>query len=432
LRPTVKCTRLIATILAVLFALLPVAAGPPQLKYVVIVTRHGVRSPTWDEARLNQYSAEPWPSWGVPPGDLTPRGRTLIKLMGSYYRDWLVENHLFTIQGCGSAARTFLWADTSERTLETGKALAESLLPGCPIAVHSRPDHQTDPLFSGIGTPDPGLSLNAVRDRLEPDSQKFLADHRAALDTLQSILSGGNAVPKKLPESPSGIGVSLQKKALELDGPLATGSTLSEDFLLEYLEGMTGNDLGWGRLTKEDLFRILDIHATYADLMRRTPYIARARGSNLLEHILRSIEQAVSGKPVAGAVGAPGDRVLLLVGHDTNLSNLSGMLGLSWHLQGYQPDDTPPGGALIFSLWQDSDSEQYFVRSQYIAQTVDQMRNATPLRISAPPAEQVLSIPGCAAVRRGAGCSWKVFQTTVRKAIDPSFISIETSGIGSN
>src|SRR5450755_634837 len=53
------------------------------------------------------------------------------------------------------------------------------------------------------------------------------------------------------------------------------------------------------------------------------------------------------GKRVPGALGRPGDALLILVGHDTNLSNLSGMLHLSWHLPGYQPDDTPPGGALI-------------------------------------------------------------------------------------
>ena len=37
------------------------AAPPPHLRYVVIISRHGVRSPTWNSARLNQYAAEPWP-----------------------------------------------------------------------------------------------------------------------------------------------------------------------------------------------------------------------------------------------------------------------------------------------------------------------------------------------------------------------------------
>jgi hypothetical protein len=52
----------------------------------------------------------------------------------------------------------------------------------------------------------------------------------------------------------------------------------------------------------------------------------------------------------AGAIGQQGSRVLVISGHDTNLSNMSGLLQLSWRLPGYQPDDTPPGGALVFSL----------------------------------------------------------------------------------
>ncbi len=70
-----------------------------QLKYAVIVSRHGVRSPTWETARLNQYSAEPWPDWDVPPGNLTAHGRTLIQLMGAYYREWLAGEHLFHAEG---------------------------------------------------------------------------------------------------------------------------------------------------------------------------------------------------------------------------------------------------------------------------------------------------------------------------------------------
>ena len=55
-------------------------------------------------------------------------------------------------------------------------------------------------------------------------------------------------------------------------------------------------DLGWGRLTKEKLFSVLEVHSVESDLMRRTPYLARARGSNLLEHVLLSIEQAERGE----------------------------------------------------------------------------------------------------------------------------------------
>jgi 4-phytase/acid phosphatase len=40
------------------------------------------------------------------------------------------------------------------------------------------------------------------------------------------------------------------------------------------------------------------------------------------------MQQAVEAKPVAGALTKPGDRLLILIGHDTNLSNIAGALGL--------------------------------------------------------------------------------------------------------
>jgi 4-phytase/acid phosphatase len=136
------------------------------------------------------------------------------------------------------------------------------------------------------------------------------------------------------------------------------------------------------------------------------------------------MEQAVTGKALPGALGPPGAAVLILVGHDTNLSNLSGMLGLSWHLPGYQPDDTPPGGALIFSLWQQPDTAQFFVRTQYLAQTLQEMRSATPLTMAAPPAEEGVAVAGCESARGSIGCSWETFAKTLQRAIDNRFVSM--------
>ena len=403
--------RLALFLAASLLAVWPAgSAGRPQLKYVVIVSRHGVRSPTWETARLNEYSAEPWPEWNVPPGNLTPHGHRLIDLMGSYYREWLAAEHLLGAAGCEDAKRIYIRADKDQRTVETGHAFAESLAPGCAVEVNSQADRRQDPLFSGVGTPDPEHMLAALRERLGPNPQNLIAEHRAAFDTLQAILRGK-------PVEPSPVGVALKGKSVELTGPFATGSTFSECLLLEYTNGMAGAALGWGRLTRENLERALEVHAVYADLMRRTPYLARARGSNLLSHVLRSLEQAETGKTVPGAIGRPGDALLLLAGHDTNLSNLSGMLGLFWKLAGYQPDDTPPGGALIFSLWRDPATGKYSVKLRYVAQSLDQMRHAAQLSLADPPESQDVALPGCPA----AGCPWEAARLAIEKAIDPQF-----------
>jgi 4-phytase/acid phosphatase len=137
------------------------------LKYALIVSRHGVRSPTWDTARLNEYSAQPWPGWGVGPGELTPHGRAGVKLIGAYYRAWLSKAGLFSVDDCRNAARIYIHADTGQRTRETGRAFAESLLPGCEIPVATEAAGK-DPLFSGVGKSDPELAGKAVRERLGP------------------------------------------------------------------------------------------------------------------------------------------------------------------------------------------------------------------------------------------------------------------------
>src|SRR5262249_8033098 len=161
--------------------------------------------------------------------------------------------------------------------------------------------------------------------------------------------------------------------------------TMTENLLLEYANGFRGRDLGWGRLDRDALVRVLQLHTTYADLVRRTPFLARARGSRLAATILRSLQQAVTGAPVTGAPGRPGGKLLVVSGHDTNISNLSGMLQLSWHLSGYQRDDVPPGAALVWSVWRAKDGRTYTVRTQFVSQSLDQMRDGSAVTVAAPP-----------------------------------------------
>jgi len=166
--------------------------------------------------------------------------------------------------------------------------------------------------------------------------------------------------------------------------------------------------------------QILELHGFYADLMRRTQYLARARGSNLLAHIRASMEQAMSGRVVPGAFGQPGGSVLILAGHDTNQSNISGMLDLTWKLPGYPQDETPPGGALIFTLWRGADGRK-FVRLQYLAASLDQMHDRVPLTLEAPPLGVALHLKGCASF----DCTWQEFAPAIDGAIDLSAVNLD-------
>jgi 4-phytase/acid phosphatase len=171
-------------------------------------------------------------------------------------------------------------------------------------------------------------------------------------------------------------------------------------------------------LTASNLFDVMKLHTVYADLTRRAPEAARARGGNLLSHVAASMAQAATGSTSSQALGHTGDRLLVISGHDTNLSNLSGLLGLSWQLPGYQPDDTPPGGALVFSLWRESNN-RLLVRAQYVAQTLDQMREQTTLTMKRPPASQNVVLHGCDGAGNDGSCPWPSFERVVKRALTP-------------
>jgi 4-phytase/acid phosphatase len=194
---------------------------------------------------------------------------------------------------------------------------------------------------------------------------------------------------------------------------------MTENLLLEYAEGMDAANVGWGRVDSHKLRELLQLHAASEDIERRTVYPAQVQSSNMLAHIIKSMEQAISEHPLTGALSKPDDRVLILVGHDTNLSNIAGVLGIDWLIDGRR-NDTPPGGALVFELWKKNGTNEYSVRAYYTAQTLDQMRSTMPLSIVNPPERVPVFVPGCS--QADGSCPWKAFQQTVKAVTDSAFV----------
>jgi 4-phytase/acid phosphatase len=418
--------------LAAAAAPVPEAGDPAgELARVVLVSRHGVRTPTISPAELSGWAAAPWPSWTEPPGALTRHGASLARIMGGYDRAWLSAEGVLPPTGCPAPGTVWIEADVAERTERTARALAEGIAPGCGIPVASRAPRDVDPLFhpvfAGVCGLRPELARRAILERARGGLDAVAADRADAFAALQPVLgccapavcrSFGRPAGCTLPELPNGLADGAAGQPPRLTGGLAIGSDAAEILLLEFADGRPKDQVGWGRANAATIRRALGLHDAAFDLAERTPYLARAAGSALLSYV----GAAVAGRAFAGSQAPepePRDaRVVLLVGHDTNIANLGGMLGASWALPGYPANETPPAGALVFELRRDAAGRQT-VSLEYVAQSLEQMHDQAPLSIANPPLRVPLRIPGCANGTAGR-CTLDEFEFAVARAVEPA------------
>lgn len=149
---------------------------------------------------------------------------------------------------------------------------------------------------------------------------------------------------------PSKLSIKDDGNKVALDGAVGLSSTLAEIFLLEHAQGMP--NAAWGKIhSEQDWITLLSLHNAQFDLMSRTSYVAKHNGTPLLQTIVSAINSQTSARDLPEL--SADNKILFLAGHDTNIANIAGMLGMSWTLPG-QPDNTPPGGALVFERWSDN------------------------------------------------------------------------------
>jgi 4-phytase/acid phosphatase len=414
-----------------------------ELRFALVFSRHGVRSPTKSNEAYAKYAVDPWPTWPSveetpQPGDLTPHGKELMTLLGKYYKDYFKREKLFSDEDDENGKNTYIYADNSERTIRSAEGLAAGLFPSYKVEIHSVSKGQTDPLFhpvrAGLGNPDHVRAAAVLASGIGNNPSALRAAYHGQLSLLQSVLFNqpADTDPLKVPPSktsvqnlPISIAPGLDDELVKFDGSISVASTLAEIFILEYAEGFSMKDVGWDRLTRDLISRISQLHTTDFDIKNRTPYLAEVQGSNLAQHILNTVIQAGSDAPIPGAIGPPSDRLVILVGHDDNLASIAGLLNLSWMLPGFQLNDTPPGGAIVIELrkpMNDSRADDYFVRLYYVSQTLDQMRESTPLTLLNPPVESPIFIPGGSCCNGGYEIPLSVFKELVELAIDRRFV----------
>ena len=419
-------TRLLhAAFLLYLLAPSRLSAQPPasgtsddELRFVFVIARHGVRAPIESETRQSRFNAEPWPSWPVAPGLVTPHGTAALRLLGDYYRaryPALLEHSTCSQRGL------YVEANTVPRTIASAKAMLSGLSPDCPIEVHTRSGR--NPLFGPAETSavDHKQLNAAILGRMGDHPDWYAAAYKRQLAKMHQVLTG---CP----------GAACSASALDLRSapppaaaaPYESSVTLAADFaenlLLQYTEGFPLKQVGWGRASRADLDDLMELNTRYHDFMLRTPLYAAIAASNLAAHLRDTLTAAAEGKPKPLQLGSLSDRFILLDGHDANLTWLGGLLRLDWALPDQTINATPPGSALVFELHRDRGTGTQTVRVLFLSQSLDQMRSLRPLTPQDPPGVAPIFVPGCSDSAPGFPCTLQDFTDVLTRALDTRFV----------
>lgn len=428
-----KPIRLLPTALATLGLLVPLlaitpcataaaAAAPPALTLdkSVLLMRHGLRSPNQTPEQLAKSASRPWPAWPVGPGLLTPRGESLLRSLGGWYRLHYADAGLLPASGCPASGAITNWADNAAARIPlSGQAVLDGLAPGCDLKVAFAPQTAPDTLFNPVGAGTcpikAGLALKAVSKAAGGDLDAASAKVRPALRQLQALLRvrsvagcadgasscGLDGVANLLGESPDGP---------KLEGGIARAATISENFLLAYADGRPEDEIAWGEATTpEALAELAPPRNLFLALTRKPPYLAARHMTSLGRAVLAELDGSVDNGKAA--------RLVLFMGRDQHLAGMSGLLGVDWTLPG-QPDDAAPGTTLAFERLRDARGQAY-VRLKLWYQTLVQMRGDVKHDRATPPGELLLHVPGCAAQEIDGACPLPVLRARLDAAFAP-------------
>lgn len=361
------------------------AASELRLERVVMLMRHGVRPPTKPQVTPKGTNDRPWPRWSADYGELTQHGYDAVRLLGTWDRANWATRGLLPATGCPAPADVTVAASAKSRTQATARALVEGLAPDCHITVafpaNKHDDVEFHPFETGAMAIDADQALRAVEALMPAGGMAAEVRAQAPLFALFNRAMGcEQGAACDISRMPPGL-VRNEGDRPDVGNPFGIASTASQTFLLEYLEGMPMQDVAWGRLSREQIGTLLEFHTIKFRYEGRAPYVAARAASPLASRMLAAVE------------GGP--KLTVLVGHDTNIADLGGMLDLHWQVPDYPRDDPPPGGAIGFEVLADATGKQ-FVRAFYRAQTMDQVRELQRLDAGNPPSYTYLPLPGCA------------------------------------
>lgn len=396
------------------------------LEKVVIFSRHGIRAPLIGYGSvLAESTPYKWPEWKTKPGYLTPQGAKLESILGQYLGEWVRSNGLLVKEKCPTDD-VFIYTNAKPRTIDTGIYFAKGAFKGCNVPIRYLGEYDSmDNTFNPI-----------VRSKVDEDFTK-----RAMQSVDKLIGKGGFAQLNQMLQSNYDViaqvlnvdqsPICLQKhqcrfgdvknsltfvmnKEPSTKGALRNGTGVGDSFILQYYEGFPEHDVAWNRIKDEqDWRKIIAVKDWYNQILFGTEVMAKEAATPLLKFIQNSFVDSGYHHPYIHR--AQQAKLVLLVGHDSNVGSLLPLLRVKDYQLPGQLEKTPISGKIAFEKWVNK-SGQAFMKVEYIYQTGEQLRNAVSLSLNTPPKHVILELENCPVDKNGF-CPMEQFERSINIAL---------------
>ncbi|MBQ3279635.1 MAG: histidine-type phosphatase [Clostridia bacterium] len=365
-----------------------------QLKQVVVLSRHNIRSPLSEKGSLlGDITPHNWFEWTSKTAELSLRGAMLETTMGQYFRLWLEKEGLFPENYLPKDGAVRFYANALQRTQATARYFSAGLLPVAVIPVERHMDYnQGDgvflPLISFMNDDyakdieeelvalSGGESLDAYRDRLS-GAITLLMDVTDMKES-EAYESGkyGNLLTDETRLS------LVEGSEPKLTGPIKTAVSVADALVLQYYEEPDDLKAAFGhKLTENDWKSIGSILATYEEILFASPKLAPELAHPILKEIYAELN-------------AQGREFSFLCGHDSTITAFLAALGVNdYELPGAIEPTTPIGTKVVFERWENGKGESFF-KVELIYQSVEQLRSIRPLSLDTPPMIVPISFAG--------------------------------------
>ena len=361
-----------------------------ELKEVVVMSRHNIRSPLSSGAAYQRVTPYEWFAWSSPGSQLSLRGGVLETEMGQFFRKWVVEEGLLPDNYRPTGDEVLFYANSRQRTFATAKYFSAGFLPFANVEItHKYDEDKMDPVF----TPQFTKMNDAYRQQVIAEMeamhggpQAWMAAQQKALTLMEEVLDMANS-PAAQNDTTHFWYDDVQFKIEKGDEPKMMGgytlaNSVADALVLQCYESEDFSAFGHA-LTTEQWRDICAVKEVYDGLL----FTTHAAAVNLAYPLVSRIREELNNSD---------RKFMFLCGHDSNLASIGAALGLQFpETENALELHTPIGSKLVFEKW--NDGMEDYVAINLVYQSVLQLQGRTLLSLDVPPMVLPVTIEGLTA-----------------------------------